>query len=181
MRRRLTMPMPDHNNEVLERVRSELARRPHLSLGVLHHLALTIDPSVGPDPRAFHAHYVAPLKHEAARAQRQRRKGRAGKEGATATTEKPLRPVQTPRGTQAPAPTEAPPAPSPKEEPQSLIPTPALEADRGRIRSTLLQFAHDLAAADTRAEFTRVLVQVDRYADQAVPPEPRDRTRGEPA
>jgi hypothetical protein len=183
---RLSTPVADRNDEVFEHVRRELSRRPELPLGVLHQLALTIDPSISQDSRVFHALYVTPLKHEAARAQRRKRQSRAGKGSAPAARKEaphattipdstPVpQPVKAPRAAKprtkapAPRPADTPQRPTPKAEAPSSVPAASPGADRDRIRSILFSFAQDLAAADTRVELVRVLVRIDRYVDQAI-------------
>jgi len=64
--------VPERKQEVLERVREELTKRPTLALGVLHQMALQIDPSLETDPRSFHARYVMPIRFEMAAEQLRR-------------------------------------------------------------------------------------------------------------
>ncbi len=48
--------MAETKEEVLERVRAGLAKRPNLATGVLHQMALQIDPAIGArGARTFHA------------------------------------------------------------------------------------------------------------------------------
>jgi hypothetical protein len=178
VRRRSSMPLPDRNGEVFEHVRRELARRPTLPLGVLHQLALSIDPSISQDPRAFHARYVAPLKHEAATAQRRRRKSRAEKGSPPTARTKAPHPATAPASRQAPRAVDAPRPASSRAEAPPPPAAPSPRADRDRIRSVLFRFAQDLAAADTRAEIVRVLARIDRYVDQAIQPDAVNQAQG---
>lgn len=137
--------MAERNEQVLEHVRQALEQNPALSSTELYQSAREIDPSVADDSlRSFHARYVLSLKRSAAGARRGGRKaGRKGaRKGAGAKGAAP----GTRRG---------------KRQRES-------EAERTRIRGVFLQFAREVAGAETRAEVVNVVGSVDRYVDDVM-------------
>jgi hypothetical protein len=167
--------MTDLNDEVLERVREELAKRPNLAPGVLYHMALQIEPSIGAGSvRAFHARYMAPIQHELAAAKRRTRKPRKDRKRPPAEPREQERvaetrarePVAAPEVLQAAAEPERQKAVSRAR--RSPRRPRRVEASREQIRSVFLQLAQDVTGAETRAEIVQVLRKLDQYVDQVV-------------
>jgi hypothetical protein len=164
--------MVGRKQEVFERVRDELAKRPHLALGVLHHMALQIDPSIERDPRSFHARYVAPIMYEAASERRRRTRSRKPMKSNSAPSEAPtLEPPAKAQEEETPMELERPQSVAGLERPEpqngAERPQPA-EVERGRIRAVFLEFASDLAAAESRVNVVRVLSGLDGYVERVV-------------
>lgn len=161
--------------EVLGRVREELAKRPNLAPGVLYHMALQIDPSIGAGgARAFHARYIAPIQHELAAAKRRTRKLRKDckrppaepREQETAAETRSHEPAAAPEVLQvAVEPERQEPVSRARRSPQRPWRT---EASREQIRLVFLRLARELAGAETRAEIVQVLSRLDLYVDQVV-------------
>jgi hypothetical protein len=168
--------MADLSDEVLECIREELTKRPNLAPGVLYHMAVQIEPSIGAGGvRAFHARYVAPIQHELTAAQR--RKGRKPRKDRTRPAPEPRvheTAVEAPRQEPAAAPEvlQVEIEPERQEAVVRVRRSPRrprrVEPGREQIRSVFLQFARDLAGAETRGEMVQVLSRIDRYVDQVV-------------
>jgi hypothetical protein len=165
----------EHKPEVLERVREELEKRPNLAPGVLYHMALQMEPAIREQTvRAFHARYVAPIQHELAAAQRRTRKPRRDRkrpvveprEQETAAEIRSHEPVAAPEVLQVAAEPERQKAVSHARRSPRWPRRP--KASREQIRSVFLQFARELAGAETRAELVQVLSKLDRYVATAL-------------
>ena len=151
--------MAERNAQVLELVRAELGQHPEIRSRALYERAQQIDPSVGEGTvQQFHARYVLPV-------QRERRAGAGSQPAAPAGQRKagtPKAEAKSPRGTGARRPTDT-------QETQTSAAksfTTDGASDRERIRSVLLQFAQDMAEAESRSEIVRVLSQLDGYVER---------------
>ncbi|HEV2131150.1 MAG TPA: hypothetical protein VGR27_08605, partial [Longimicrobiaceae bacterium] len=167
--------MTQIKEEVLERVREELARRPNLAPGVLYHMALQIEPSISQQSmRAFHARYIAPIQHELAAAQRRTRKPRKDRKRPSAEPREPEAAVDIQQQERVAAPEVLQVAPEPERQNavsrarRSPRQPRRVEIWREQIRLVFLQFARELAGAETRAEIVQALSRLDRYIDQVV-------------
>ncbi|MGI9181416.1 MAG: hypothetical protein ACR2H9_13060 [Longimicrobiaceae bacterium] len=187
--------MAERNEEVFERVRAELDKRPNLSTGVLYQMAQGLDPAIGKQSsQQFHTRYVVPITHEQAAAQRRDKRARGTRKTRKRKTAEP----RTRRATAAPTPQPATPAPPPAEARPQLAPPPPAEAaperrrptrapqaaehpastatrrqrdhaaERTRVRAVFLEFAREVAAAESRGEMVEVLRRLDRYIDQVI-------------
>ncbi|HEV2130130.1 MAG TPA: hypothetical protein VGR27_03480 [Longimicrobiaceae bacterium] len=183
--------MAERNEEVFERVREELTKRPNLSTGVLYQMAQGLDPTIGKqNPQQFHTRYVVPIKHEQAAVQRSRKRAggsRKTKQRQTATPRTRRAAAETQPTTLAPPLVEAQPQPA---EPQPAEPAPARHrsprpavqperttrprrrengaGERRRIRAVFLDLAREVAAAESRGEMVEVLRRIDEYIDQVI-------------
>lgn len=167
--------MAEIKEEVLERVRQELAKRPNLAPGALYHMALQIEPSISQQSvRVFHARYIAPIQHELATAQRRTRKPRKDRKRPSAEPREPEAAVDIQQQERVAAPEVLQVAAeleqqramsrarrSPRRPQRS-------QASREQIRSVFLQLARELAGAETRAEIVHALSRLDQYIDQVV-------------
>ncbi len=189
--------MAERNEEVFERVREELVKRPNLPTGVLYEMARRIDPLIGEQsPQHFHTRYVVPVKHEQASAQRRQKRGARKARKQQTTAPQAAAPGRR-RTAVEPEPQPIPAAPPiPEAQPQlaqppaaepapvrrrSRTPQPAAQpasaarrrredgtGERRRVRTLFLEFAREVAAAESRGEMVEVLRRLDHYIDQVV-------------
>ncbi len=160
--------------EVFERVRAELEKRPSLPTGILYQMALQIEPSLGGDVQAFHARYVAPVQYELAVAKRQNERTRKSKRRHERRSTSPRRlpaAIQTEPSAPIIAPENSPAGVLPEkhergESGNGMLRRQSLPLTREHIRSIFLQLAGDLAGAETRAELVQVMSRLDGYVAQ---------------
>ena len=164
--------MSGRDEEVLQRMRDELHKRPEIPEGILFALAQQIDPDLaGMDPRSFGARYLYPvrqsLQKEARKKRRSRPRRRSRKKPAPASTSSP-----EPQPAPEPKPTfelQATPEPqSPPLEPQPSASVPVGPPPRAQIRAAFLDFARELADAEHRTDLVRAVARVDDYAAAVV-------------
>lgn len=141
--------MADRNARVQDLIREQLQKNPDASTQELQAAAKGIDASVGDlSLRQFNAGYVLPLK---------RRSG-GGKRKAKAAS---------PRGRGGRGQKQAAAAPAKDSAPARRSGGAATGgSDRDRVRGVLLQFARDLAEAESRSAIVGVVSDLDRYVDQ---------------
>ncbi len=132
--------MADRNERVMEMVRREIDRDPGVELGTLVEKAKEIDPSVAElTPRQFHARY--PLQVKRSRNRGAPKKAKRARKRASRALE--------------------PASPAPRRPARE---TPA--SGRDAIRAIFLEFAGEVAGADSRQEIVGVLSSVDAYVDR---------------
>ena len=135
--------MPEINEKVMAMVEEELKKNPKISTEELYEKAQKIDPEIGQlNSRQFNARYPLQVKRRSAPRRPRRR--------AEATQSKPQ--ARRSRQARATATTAAAPA----------------AVDRSAIRSVLLQFAKDVAAAEEKADVVTVIGNVDKYVDRVL-------------
>lgn len=144
--------MADRNQQVMTEVEQRLQRAPNTSSRDLYEMAQEMDPSIGDlTLRQFNASYVLPYKRKRAA----RRKGRGSKKSAAPSRSSSSSTTPRRRGKAA----------SGKRSGGDGGGRGG-GADRERIRGVLLDFAGDVAEAESRSEFVGVLRKMDRYIDQ---------------
>jgi hypothetical protein len=160
--------MAARNERVMEFVRRELAKDPHMGSEDLFQKAKKLDASLSRlSVRQFHARYPLQVKRADKFAARGGRK-------ATATTPAEPRRRGRPPGSRNKS------TGRPRGRPRKQVAAvrPAAEtggrssrgAEQGRqgVRSLLLQFARDVAAAEGKADVVNVLTSVDRWVDRVI-------------
>jgi hypothetical protein len=131
--------MPATNEKVMEMVRKELKANPDAENKDLYRKAEKLDASIGDlSLRQFHARYPLQVKRKRAAKKRSSKSTTRKKGGKRTSTKK--RTGKAAKG----------------------------EVDRQAIRSTLLQFARDVSAADGKAEMIDLLGNVDDYVEDVV-------------
>jgi hypothetical protein len=136
------------NEKVLAMVRREVEKNPAVTNDTLLNKAVAIDRSVRKLSRQqFHGTYRLTAARALAPNRRRRRTARTGSKG--------------PSGDGATKGRERSPAPS-GSAPQ------AADADRAAVRATLLEFAGEIARAESKADIIAVLSSVDRYVERVV-------------
>lgn len=131
--------MPATNEKVMEMVRKELEADPDAENKDLYRKAEKLDASIGDlSLRQFHARYPLQVKRKRAA------KKRSGKRTARKTGGKRSARKKSTRKAAKGA------------------------VDRQAIRTTLLQFARDVSAADGKAEMIDLLANVDDYVEDVV-------------
>lgn len=133
--------MPATNEKVMEMVRKELDADPDAENKDLYRKAEKLDASIGDlSLRQFHARYPLQVKRKRA-AKKRSSKSSARKTGGKRTSKKKKK--RTRKAAKG-------------------------AVDRQSIRSTLLQFARDVSAADGKAEMIDLLGNVDDYVEDVV-------------
>lgn len=133
--------MAERNAEVMEMVAQELERDPDISVDALFEKAKAVDPAIGElSRRQFHARYPLPIKRRKSQGKRPRkpRKRRAAGRSAARAAGSATS-KKAARGT-------------PRDE----------------VRRVFLDFAGDLARAESRASIVEVIARVDEYVDRAL-------------
>lgn len=131
--------MPATNEKVMEMVRKELEANPDAENKDLYRKAEKLDKSIGDlSLRQFHARYPLQVKRKRAAKKRSSKSKARKSSGKRTSTKKRTR--KTAKGA----------------------------VDRQAIRSTLLQFARDVSAADGKAEMIDLLGKVDDYVEDVV-------------
>jgi hypothetical protein len=145
--------MAERSAKVQERVREELAKNPGASTKELLAAAQSVDSSLGGlSLRQFNAGYVLPLKRGGPKGRKRAKAGAAaggrgpGKKRTQAAPAAPPKTATQPRNVKQAAPA----------------------GDRDRVRATLLEFARDFSAAESRSAIVGVLSNLDRYVDKIV-------------
>jgi hypothetical protein len=134
------------NAEVMELVAQELERDPGISVEALFDRAKTLDPQIGElSLRQFHARYPLPIK----RRKSQGKGKRARKPRKSGSTSRAATPAATPGKARKGA--------------RAADVTP-----RDAVRRVFLDFAGDLARAESRASIVEVIARVDEYVDRAL-------------
>lgn len=130
--------MAERNPQVMEMVAKELEKDPEARADALFEKAREIDPSIG-DLSLRQFHARYPLPLKRKRSAGKGRKRRARTRGKAAA-------------------------------PQVRKSTPARPkgAPRDEVRRVFLEFASDLARAESRASIVDVLAKVDEYVDRAI-------------
>jgi hypothetical protein len=157
--------MPETNEKVLAMIGRELSKNASVSNAELFDKAVKMDPSIGGlSRREFHARY--PLQWKRRRAQ-----GLTGEPAAVVTERKPAArpaaaaPGKRPRGRPRKQPQTVP-TPEPAAAP-SRAPVPAAASlESAGIRRIMLQFASDVAGAESRRDHVKVLADIDKYVDR---------------
>lgn len=136
--------MAERNPQVLEMVAKELEADPDVKADVLFEKAREIDPKLGElSLRQFHARYPLPLK----------RKRSAGKRGGGRAGKRPPRRAKVGGRSQSRSAAQA----TPRED----------------VRRVFMDFAGELARAESRAAIVDVLGRVDDYVDLVLERFPR--------
>ncbi len=149
--------MADRNEKVMAEVEQRLQRAPDISSRELYEKAQEMDSSIGDlTLRQFNASYVLPFKRKRAA----RRKSGGSKKKAASTRASSS---STPRGRKRSRSASAGGGGSASSGATSES---RGGADRERIRGVLLDFAGDVAEADSKTDFVGVLRKMDRYIDQ---------------
>lgn len=130
--------MAERNPQVMEMVAKELEKDPEARADALFEKAREIDPSIG-DLSLRQFHARYPLPLKRKRSAGKGRKRRARTRGKAVAP-------------QARKSTQAPPKGAPRDE----------------VRRVFLEFASDLARAESRASIVDVLAKVDEYVDRAI-------------
>lgn len=129
------------NPEVMAMVEDELRKDPKLSTRELFEKAKGVDPSIEElTSRQFHGRYPLQVKRRMAPKRERPRRRRTGQRRTQRTA------ARRASSTQATDP----------------------DADRTAIRGELLQFAKNIAAAESKADVVEVIGDVDRYVDKIV-------------
>lgn len=155
--------MADTNERVMAMVQEELAKNPSASASDLQEKATKIDASMGElTTRQFHARY--PLQVKRAKAIAAGRPAGGRKKGAAKKRGKPGRPPAKKRGRKAKrAATSTAPASAAKQA------GPAA-GRRGKgtesVKDVLVDFAGQLAGADTATDLVRVMGDLDTWAER---------------
>ena len=146
--------MAERSAEAQERVRETLQRNPDATTQELQEAAQAVEPSIVElSRRQFNAGYVLPLKRAAS----------AGRKKAPRAGQK------KPAGRRRKAASEAVQAAVAAVAPsRARRASTGSESERDEVRATLLQFARDFSAAESRTEIVGVLADVDRYVDRIV-------------
>jgi hypothetical protein len=136
------------NEKVLAMVRREIGRNPAVTNEVLVNKAVAIDRSVRKLSRQqFHGIYRLTAARALRPPNRRRRKPREGGQGPSVDG-----------GTKRKARLPAPSASVPQAE----------NPDRAAVRAALLEFARDVARAESKADVVGVLASIDRYVERVV-------------
>lgn len=139
--------MAERNEQVMEMVAKALEEDPDVKAEVLYERAREIDAGIGDlSLRQFHARYPLPVK----------RKRGAARKGATRKRKKAA------RGSQRSA-ASAPGSPGGKRGAKQRDANP-----RDAVRRIFLDFASELARAESRAAIVDVLGSVDDYVDRVL-------------
>jgi hypothetical protein len=162
--------MAGTNERVMDFVRRELAKDPALGSEVLFQRAKKVDPALSRlTVRQFHARYPLQVKRLEKFAAR-----RGARRAAPAAADAPRRRGRPPgsrnkttgRGPGRPRKNAAPAAqPVAARARRSAMTEPA---GREGVRTLLLQFARDVAAAEGKADVVEVLTNVDRWVDRVI-------------
>lgn len=175
--------MAETSERVMDMVRREVEKNPDVSSQELFEKAKKIDDGVGKlSVRQFHARYPLQVKRSRARS-----RGRGARRGRKTATRKTATRKTAPRGrTRRSRPSSARSAPSkrgrPKRAPSKRSATagrgaraakttrPAAGGARGReaVRSILIQFAGEVAAAEGKADVVQVIGGMDAYVDRLI-------------
>lgn len=137
--------MAERNAEVMEMVAQELERDPEISVDALFEKAKAVDPAIGDlSRRQFHARYPLPIKRRKSQGKRPRkpRKRRAAGRAAPRAAPRAGGSATSRKGTSG----------TPRDE----------------VRRIFLDFAGDLARAESRASIVEVIARVDEYVDRAL-------------
>jgi hypothetical protein len=141
-------------SDARERLRRLIEKNPEMGSKQIYDMAVRMDPSLRTEPlRTFHARYVLPVRRAQAVAEGRPRKPRTPRK-------KPLSAVA--EGPQSAGEKRG------RRSDQEIA--AAAAAERTRIRSVLLSFARELAAAESRAQIVGVITDVDRYVSQILEP-----------
>jgi hypothetical protein len=136
------------NEKVLAMVRREIGKNPAVTNEVLVNKAVAIDRSVRKLSRQqFHGTYRLTAARALKPPGRRHRKPREGGQGPSVDG-------ATKRKSRSPAPSAS--------VPQAENP------DRAAVRAALLEFARDLARAETKADVVGVLGSIDGYVERVV-------------
>jgi len=143
-------------SEARERLRRLIEKNPQMGSKEIYDMAVRMDPSLRNEPlRTFHARYVLPVRRAQAVAEGRPRKPRTPRKKAVAEV----------------AVTAVAAAPGGKRGRRSDVEiAAAAAAERNRIRTVLLGFARELAAAESRAQIVSVITDVDRYVLEILEP-----------
>lgn len=139
------------SQRILDMVRRELVQNPDVDNAVLYDKAVELDPEAmeDVDRRQFNARY--PLRVKRFELKRRTPKAERGA-GSKPARRRPERKRAAREAKPAPA-SEAAPSEPPRQD------------RRAGVRGVLLQFAQDLANADSRGDIVGVVAGVDRYVD----------------
>jgi hypothetical protein len=173
--------MAQRNEQVQDRVREELNRKPDLGSRQLFELVKEMDSSLEGIPLAsFHARYVLPVKREQA-AQRAQTEASAG-EGKKSqprkqsqrrgkTAEQPEVPAEAAAAAREPAKRSRKQA-ARTEQTTGGEPTSARQQSEGggreQIRAVFMEFARAFSEAESRTEIVQVLSKVDEYVERVL-------------
>jgi hypothetical protein len=155
------------NERVMEMVRKEIEKNPEVSSQELFERAKKMDSGIGRlSVRQFHASYPLQIKRKMKGARRGGRgrprasvpAGRAGRPPKTASRagrgrKGATRAAQPGRSAAAPA---------------GIVASSGNGAGRDAIRSILIQFAGEVAAAEGKADVVQVIGGMDRYVDRVM-------------
>lgn len=147
--------MAQRSEAAQERVRETLQRNPDATTQELQEAAQSVEPSIaGLSRRQFNAGYVLPLKRAASAGKRKKTQRGGRKKQGTGRRREAAGETVAATAAEAPA--------------QGRNAKAAGESARDAIRATLLQFARDFSAAESRTDIVGVLADVDRYVDRIV-------------
>lgn len=137
--------MADVNQKVLALVRREIEKDPHVTNDVLARKAAAIDRSVRRLSKLqFHGTYRLTAARQIAADGRER--------GRQKHARKPARGLATAR----------------RNAPPGRTASANTAADRAAVRSALIEFAGEVAQAESTSDVVRVLSTIDRYVDRVV-------------
>jgi len=158
--------MAERNEKVLERVRTELQRNPNTPSRDLFEMVKAEQPEAVRDEslRSFHGRYVLSLKRGAGKTGRS---GGAAKKGARKAAGKTARKGAR-KGTRGAAAAETGSRPRAAYGSRGGKRQREAEARRTQVRGIFLQFAREIAGAESRADIVNVIGNVDRYVDEVV-------------
>lgn len=150
--------MAKRNEQVLDRVRQELNRKPDLGSRDLYEKLQDMDSSIKEGTlQQFHARYVLPIKRERA-AQRAEAEAKPSKRGQPHAAEK-----------RQPEPAEPRAAPQARRKVSAATETGAERpVDREKVRAVFMQFAREFSEAESRTDIVQVLSKVDDYVERVV-------------
>jgi hypothetical protein len=132
------------DEKVMRMVEQELAKNPEASVDELFDKAKGMNSGIGRmTRRQFHARYPLQVKRRAGAGKRSRKTKKAGRKAAGAT--------KAASGAKRGRPARA-----------------ASGDGRDAMRQVFLRFAQDVASADTPAALVKLILNVDRYVDDAM-------------
>jgi len=169
--------MAQRNEQVLDRVRQELDRQPELGSRQLFEIAKEMEPAMEENSLAqFHARYVLPIKREHAvkRAEKQGGGAPSGKKAASKKQTKQPDPQPPKKASsrskksgdtaEAPSAGQAQPAAAARGGESAE----QSSAGREQVRVVLMEFALEVAQAESRTDIVEVLRKVDGYVDKVL-------------
>jgi hypothetical protein len=152
--------MAERNEQVLARVRAALQKNPDVASRELFENIKSNDPQLveGESLRSFHARYVLSLKREGRKGGRKSAAKKGGRKGASKSATKSARGTAAAVGKSTRA---AYGSRGGKRQREA-------EARRTQVRQVFLQFAREVAGAESPTDIVDVIGNVDKFVDQVL-------------